>query len=111
MKRIFSLLQKVLNNDKQNTVVSPFLVKLLLAILAEMAGPGSAAHREIVSVLPSIDTETDLLELYASPFVSLLVSLNILYSSAICFDSILKYFKPCSILNNLCCRKRVQTMN
>lgn len=44
--------------------------------MAEMAGSGSGAHREILSILPNIKTEDDLLELYASPFVSLLVSVK-----------------------------------
>lgn len=76
------MLQKVLNDNKQNIVVSPFLVKLLLAILAEMAGRGSGTHRELLSNLPGINTEDELRELYAKPFVSLLVSIKKLF---ICF--------------------------
>lgn len=69
----FFFSQKVLSDNKENTVVSPFLVKLLLAILAEMTGRGSGAHSEILSILPGIKSENELHELYASPFVSLLV--------------------------------------
>lgn len=76
---IFFSLQKVLSDYKQNTVISPFLIKLLLAILAEMAGSGSGSHRELLSNLPGIESENDLRELYAKPFVSLLVSIKIDY--------------------------------
>lgn len=68
--------QKVLDaNDQENTVVSPFLVKLLLSILAEAAGQDTSTHRELLTVLPSIRTEEEIRELYGRTFGSLLVYL------------------------------------
>lgn len=67
--------QKVLDDSvQQNTVVSPFLVKLLLSILAEAAGQGTSTHRELLSILPSIRTEEETRDLYGRTFGSLLVS-------------------------------------
>lgn len=63
-------------NEDQNTVVSPFLVKLLLSILAEAAGQDTSTHKELLSVLPSIRTVEETRELYGRTFGSLLVSLN-----------------------------------
>lgn len=76
LNNFFLLLQKVLNDNDQNTVVSPFLVKLLLSILAEAAGVGSSTHREMLSVLPNINKAEEIQDLYAKPFVALLVSLK-----------------------------------
>lgn len=68
------------DNVQQNTVVSPFLVKLLLSILAEAAGQGTSTHRELLSILPSIRTEGETRELYGRTFGSLLVCLMIVYN-------------------------------
>lgn len=59
-------------ND-QNAVLSPFLVKLLLSILAETAGEETSTHRELLSVLPSIRTTAEIREHYGKAFGSLLV--------------------------------------
>lgn len=69
----WALTKKVLDaNDDQNTVVSPFLVKLLLSILAEAAGQDTSTHKELLSVLPSIRTQEETRELYGRTFGSLL---------------------------------------
>lgn len=93
-------LQKVLNDNKQNTVISPFLIKLLLAILAEMAGQGSGTHREVLSILPGIQTENDLRELYAKPFVSLLVSIKFSFILFFCAQIILNQWKISTLQQN-----------
>lgn len=67
------VLQTVLIENNQNAVISPFSVKLILAIFAEAAGHGSSTNQEILTILSGIKTENDLRELYARPFVSLLV--------------------------------------
>lgn len=97
--------QKILNDSKENTVISPFLIKLLLAVLAEMAGSGSSGHREILSILPDIKSENELHELYASPFVSLLVSIQ---------HSFTRSFFGQLICNRIICllhRKKVRITN
>lgn len=72
------LLQKVLmDNEQKNSVLSPFLVKLLLSILAEAAGQDTITHRELLSVLPSIRTTDEIREHYGKAFGSLLVCLNV----------------------------------
>lgn len=72
---IRNIFQKVLNaNEHQNTVVSSFLVKLLLSILAEAAGLDTITRRELLTVLPSIRTEEETRELYGRTFGSLLAS-------------------------------------
>lgn len=68
----WSLTKKVLDGSNQNTVVSPFLVKLLLSILVEAAGQGTSTHRELFSILPSVSSEEEMRELYARTFRSLL---------------------------------------
>ncbi|XP_031618765.1 serine protease inhibitor 27A-like [Contarinia nasturtii] len=69
----YSLTKKVLfAGEQKNTVVSPFLVKLLLSMLAEAAGQDTITHRELLTVLPSIRTENQTRELYARAFGSLL---------------------------------------
>lgn len=71
----YNVFQKVLNdNEHQNTVVSSFLVKLLLSILAEAAGLDTITRRELLTVLPSIRTEEETRELYGRTFGSLLAS-------------------------------------
>lgn len=67
-------LQNVLYRNKENTITSPFLVKLLLSILAEAAGTGTSTHRELLSVLPSIKTTNETRDLYGKAFHSFLVS-------------------------------------
>lgn len=69
-------LQKVLVNSDQNTVVSSFMVKLLLSISAEAAGQSTSTQNELLSILPGIESADDLRESYAKPFVSLLVSVH-----------------------------------
>lgn len=61
-------------NEHENTIVSPFLVKLLLSILAEAAGQDTSTHRELLTILPSIRTEEEIRELYGRTFGSLLVN-------------------------------------
>ncbi|XP_055302785.1 serine protease inhibitor 27A-like [Sitodiplosis mosellana] len=69
----WALTKKVLDtNEQENTVVSPFLVKLLLSILAEAAGQDTSTHRELLTILPSIRTEEEIRELYGRTFGSLL---------------------------------------
>lgn len=70
----WSLTKNVLNTRKENTILSPFLVKLLLSILAEAAGTNTSTHRELQSVLPSVQTTNETRELYGKAFGSLLVS-------------------------------------
>lgn len=66
----------MLANEQENTMVSTFLVKLMLSILAEAAGQDTITHRELLTVLPSIRTEEEIRELYGKAFGSLLVSFS-----------------------------------
>lgn len=93
-------------NDDQNTVVSPFLVKLLLSILAEAAGQDTSTHKELLSVLPSIRTVEETRELYGRTFGSLLVSLN--YISGSIIVCIMQFLKKGLFLKN---RKIAQITN
>jgi len=68
----WALTKKVLITSNENTVISTFLVKLLLSILAEAAGTGTSTHRELLSVLPSVQTFTEARDLYGKAFGSLL---------------------------------------
>lgn len=65
--------KNVLRSNDDNSVISPILVKVLLSILVEASGEGTATHRELLSILPSIRTEAEIRELYAKTFGSLLV--------------------------------------
>jgi len=65
-----NILSKSLNGS--NTIISPFLVKLLLSILAEAAGSETSTHRELLSVLPSVQSNVQTRELYGKIFGSLL---------------------------------------
>lgn len=101
----WSLTKKVLDDSNQNTVVSPFLVKLLLSILVEAAGQGTSTHRELLSILPSISTEEEMHELYARVFGSLLVRTcyrNVKYPKS---DNMRNFF---SFFNS---SKKARTMN
>lgn len=65
--------QKVLTKDDTNAVLSPFIVKTLLSILAEASGPDTITHRELVSVTPSLATFEDIRKHYGKVYGSLLV--------------------------------------
>lgn len=80
-------------NEQENTVVSPFLVKLLLSILAEAAGQDTSTHRELLTILPSIRTEEEIRELYGRTFGSLLVTNYSEKKFVLCFS-----YKPYIIL-------------
>lgn len=54
-------------------MISSFLVKVLLSILTEAAGVGTTTHRELLTILPSLENEADIRELYGKSFGSLLV--------------------------------------
>lgn len=66
----------MLNKQNENTILSPFLVKLLLSILGEAAGEGTSTNRELQSVLPSVQSTAETRELYGKAFGSMLVSLR-----------------------------------
>lgn len=53
---------------------SSFSVKLLLSLLAEAAGPDTSTHKELSSILPSIESIHQARELYGKIFGSLQVS-------------------------------------
>lgn len=76
MKTFPSFKQSVLNKHSENTILSPFLVKLLLSILGEAAGEGTSTNRELQSILPSIQSTAETRELYGKAFGSMLVSLH-----------------------------------
>ncbi|XP_039952052.1 serine protease inhibitor 27A-like [Bactrocera tryoni] len=50
----WSLLKQVLSEEPGNVIISPFSVKLSLALLAEAAGNGSQTQRELYSTLTDI---------------------------------------------------------
>lgn len=68
--------QNVLSTHVENTILSPFLVKLLLSMLGEAAGERTTTRRELQSVLPSIQSSLEARELYGKAFGSMLVSLR-----------------------------------
>ena len=70
----WGLLKNFLIKNEKNTMISPFLVKLLLSILTEAAGRNTSTYRELALVLPSIQTIFQARELYVKTFNSLLVS-------------------------------------
>lgn len=65
--------QSVLLNNQKNTIISPFLVKLLMSILAEGAGTETSTARELGSVWPSVQSNIQTREHYGKIFGSLLV--------------------------------------
>lgn len=66
-------LQNVLAKNQSNTIISPFLVKLLLSVLAEAAGPNTSTERELQSIWPSIQSNIKTREHYGNIFKSLKV--------------------------------------
>lgn len=65
--------QNVLAKNQSNTIISPFLVKLLLSVLAEAAGSGTSTERELQTIWPSIQTNIKTREHYSNIFKSLKV--------------------------------------
>lgn len=59
-------------NEHENTLISPFLLKLLLGILSEAAGQSTTTQREIDSVSPGLLDEAR--EFYKKALDSLVVS-------------------------------------
>lgn len=71
-----SFLQNVLSRATQNTILSPFLVKFLLSILVEAAGETTRTHRELQSILPSVQSTAETRKLYGKAFRLMLVGSN-----------------------------------
>ncbi|CAD7082784.1 unnamed protein product [Hermetia illucens] len=67
----WKLLKEVLLADSSNIIVSPFSVKILLALLSEGAGAESITKKELSAVLPNIRTPTLARELYRRILTSL----------------------------------------
>lgn len=67
-----------MTKESQNTILSPFFVKLMLSILGEAAGDRTSTQRELQSILPGLQTTVEARELYGKAFGSLLVSLTVI---------------------------------
>jgi serine protease inhibitor len=48
--------QAVMNNDKTNVFMSPFFVKLLLAMLLEASGPRTSTEKELQVAFPNFNS-------------------------------------------------------
>ncbi|CAD6996592.1 serine protease inhibitor 27A [Ceratitis capitata] len=60
----WSLIKLVLQEEQENVIISPFSVKLSLALLAEAAGNGSQTQRELYSTLTDIKQPDNLRGFY-----------------------------------------------
>ncbi|NP_001295962.1 serpin B3 precursor [Musca domestica] len=67
----WELLRYVLKEEKSNVIISPFSVKLLLALLAEAAGNNTQTQKELVKTLDVIKSPDNLRGFYKKILTSL----------------------------------------
>jgi len=67
----WALSKNVLLKKPTNTILSPFLVKLLLSMLSEAAGSGTQTERELATVWPTVQNNIKTREHYGKIFGSL----------------------------------------
>ncbi|XP_013115476.1 serine protease inhibitor 27A [Stomoxys calcitrans] len=67
----WELLRNVIKDEKTNVVISPFSVKLLLALLAEAAGNNTQTQNELVKTLEVIKSPDNLRGFYKKMLTSL----------------------------------------
>ncbi|XP_075151630.1 serpin 27A [Haematobia irritans] len=67
----WELLRNVLKEEKTNVIISPFSVKLLLALLAEAAGNNTQTQHELVKTLEVIKSPDNLRGFYKKMLTSL----------------------------------------
>ena len=67
----WELLRHVLEEEQSNVIISPFSVKLLLALLAEAAGNNTQTQRELIKTLEVIKSPDNLRGFYKKVLTSL----------------------------------------
>jgi len=67
----WSLTKAALVKNNTNMLISPFLAKLLMSLLAEAAGPSTSTERELASVWPTVQSPIFIREHYGRVFQSL----------------------------------------
>lgn len=67
-------MKTIVQNDATNLVVSPFSLKVVLMMLAEMSGINSKTRKELFTALDNINSISEGRTLYKNYLKSLLVS-------------------------------------